>query len=149
MRIRTAQIDDASSWLKMRQALWPDAADNEAEMAACLADPRGETFVADDSGALVGFSEATLRDHAAGCTSAPVGYVEGWYVAPAARGRGVGRALVAAAEAWAASRGAVEMASDTEIANHQSIAAHAALGFSEAERIVCFAKRIGEAPPVR
>ena len=33
-----------------------------------------------------------------GCTTHPVGYVEGWYVDPDVRRKGVGKALVAAAE---------------------------------------------------
>ena len=130
----------------MRHALWPDAAREElgAEADAHL---RGEGFmletvlVAEGSdGALAGFAELSLRPYAEGCTTSPVAYLEGWYVEPAHRGRGVGGALVAAAEAWARTRGCREFASDAVLDNHASAAAHAALGFEEVEQIRCFRK---------
>ena len=59
-----------------------------------------------------------------------------------ARGRGVGRALVAAAEAWARGRGCTEFASDALLDNATSAAAHKALGFEEVEQIRCFRKTL-------
>jgi len=58
------------------------------------------------------------------------------------RRRGVGRALVEAAEQWAGARGFREIASDTQLENIASIAAHLRLGYQEVERNVCFLKRI-------
>lgn len=55
------------------------------------------------------------------------------------RGPGA-RALVAAAEAWARSRGCREMASDAEITNELSHRAHGALGYQETGRLVVFRK---------
>src|SRR5581483_8999398 len=78
----------------------------------------------------VGFVEVGLRSHADGCDPRrPVGYVEGWYVDPPARRRGVGGALLAAAEAWARAQGCREMASDTWADNRRSQRAHQALGY--------------------
>lgn len=48
---------------------------------------------------------------------------------------------MARAEAWAREQGFDELASDTEIDNHASIALHRRLGFAETERVVCFLKR--------
>ncbi len=72
----------------------------------------------------------------------PVGYVEGWYVDPAWRRRGVGRRLVEAAEAWARSRGCTEMASDTTSEYPDSPAVHRALGYSIARSCLCFRKEL-------
>jgi len=48
----------------------------------------------------VGFLEVGLRSHADGCNpSRPVGYIEGWYVTEDHRRCGVGRNLLAKAEA--------------------------------------------------
>jgi aminoglycoside 6'-N-acetyltransferase I len=69
-----------------------------------------------------------------------VAYLEGWYVEHSVRGLGVGRARVAAAEAWAIQRGCTEFASDTLVDNVASAAAHRALGFEEVEVIRCFRK---------
>jgi aminoglycoside 6'-N-acetyltransferase I len=69
-----------------------------------------------------------------------VAYLEGWFVVPAARGRGVGRALIAAAEEWGRAQGCCEFASDAHPDNEVSAAAHRALGFVEAGLVRCFRK---------
>lgn len=149
MTVRPVTPADRDRWVAMRHALWPDAERDElgAEADAYL---RGEGFMleavlvaADAGGALVGFAEVSLRPYAEGCTTSPVAYLEGWYVEPAHRGRGAGRALVAAAEAWARTRGCREFASDALVENVASARAHAALGFEEVEQIRCFRKDLG------
>ena len=90
----------------------------------------------------IGFAEIGTRVYAKGCDSSPVAFLEGWYVIPEARGNGTGRALVAAAEDWARSKGLRALGSDTELPNEASINAHKALGFEETERLVCFLKRL-------
>ncbi len=97
-------------------------------------------FVEDGHGRPIGFVELSLRAYAEGCQSDNVAYVEGWYVTPEARGRGVGRALIEAAEDWARGQGCTELASDAELGNAASAAAHEALGFSEVGQIRCFRK---------
>ena len=67
-------------------------------------------------------------------------YLEGWFVVPEARGRGVGRELIAAAEEWGRSQGCCEFASDTQADNEVSTAAHRALGFMEVGLVRCFRK---------
>jgi aminoglycoside 6'-N-acetyltransferase I len=99
-------------------------------------------FVAESPvGTLVGFVEAGLRSHADGCDPAqPVGFIEGWYVAPEFRRRGIGRRLVATAEDWARAQGCLEMASDTWIDHDFSQRAHAALGYEVVDRCVHYRK---------
>jgi aminoglycoside 6'-N-acetyltransferase I len=60
---------------------------------------------------------------------------------PEVRRRGVGRALVAAAGLGLDQR-CTEFASDTQIDNLASAAAHRALGFTEVETIRCFRKAL-------
>jgi aminoglycoside 6'-N-acetyltransferase I len=129
----------------MRTALWPHAvADHPREVDAYLqsAVGRGAAFVAEDPDAsrLAGFLEVRLRDYVDGCSSSPVAYVEGWYVELRLRGRGIGAALVEAAEDWAKSLGLSEIASDSELHNELGKSAHSALGFQEVGRIVQFRK---------
>jgi aminoglycoside 6'-N-acetyltransferase I len=74
--------------------------------------------------------------------SSPVGYLEGIFVVPEHRRSGVGEALVRAAEAWARERGCTEMASDRQLDNEPSGVFHEAVGYEEAERIVCYRKSL-------
>lgn len=91
---------------------------------------------------LGGFIELSVRSRVDGSLRARVGYVDGWFVDPDLRGRTWGRQLMRAAEAWTAARGPDELASDAEIDNPASLAAHAALGFRETFRLVHFLKKV-------
>lgn len=146
MKIRKLLPHDFEPWLNLRRRLWPDmtAEDLKAEQEGILFDPRRNRVLVseDNSGALVGFVEVSLRDWADGCTTHPVGYIEGWYVEPQFRRSGVGRALICAAEQWALEYGCTELGSDAELANELSHRAHAGVGFTEVVRVVLFSKKI-------
>ena len=143
--IRRATYDDKSSWLGLRQRLWPEAPIEylSFDMDAHLADTDYAVFVASaDDGNLVAFIEVGLRDYGEGCETSPVGYIEAWYVDEQVRGQKLGRDLVQSAEQWAREKGCQEMASDTWLENESSISAHLRLGYVEVERLVHFVKRL-------
>lgn len=146
IRIRPAAVADLPRWAELRSALWPDEAPaelrHEAEAYfAGLVRLLDAVLVAEDmTGGVIGFVELSRRPYAEGCATSPVGFLEGWYVVPEYRRRGVGRALVSAAEAWARSQGCLEFASDTTFDNDAGAAAHRALGFEEVEVLRCFRK---------
>lgn len=148
IHVRQATPADRDAWLTMRCDLWPDGngAEHSTEIddfwAGKLADPLAVLLATDESGNAVGFAELSIRAYAEGCVTDRVAYLEGWYVAPEARGGGVGRALIDAAEAWALERGCTEFASDALLDNDVSAAAHRALGFEEVEQIRCFKKTL-------
>jgi len=145
--IRQLHSADAAiaGYRDLRIQLWPDCKDDcDREIAEILADPfRWAVFLAlPKTGSAAGFVEVRLRDCAEGATSSPVAYLEGWFVSTEYRRQGVGRALIEAAENWAVTRACNEIASDAQIENALSIAAHERLGYKQVERLVCFLKRL-------
>ena len=149
MIVRPAAASDAAAWLAMRVALWPEGtAESHAReidrfFAGELQMPLAVLVAVNDDGGLVGFAELSIRAYAEDCTTDRVAYLEGWYVTPEMRRRGIGRALVAAAEDWARRQGCTEFASDAVLDNLDSAAAHEALGFTETVKLRCFRKELG------
>jgi len=91
----------------------------------------------------IGFIHASLRfDYVEGAHSSPVGYIEGVYVLPEFRKKGISRALTQQAENWAKEKGCLQMGSDMEEENQMSYAYHMGVGFKEANRVICFIKNI-------
>jgi aminoglycoside 6'-N-acetyltransferase I len=143
-------------WLALREALWPDTprATHRAEMAAFLTNPTRhvQLLAHAPDGRVVGLAEASVRaEPVPGTEAAPVAYLEGLYVVPDQRRRGVARALVDAVAAWGERAGCRDLASDVLLENDVSHAVHLALGFDETERIVYYRRAIrgGAAPTPR
>ncbi len=142
--IRRLQDKDYDQWLRLRQALWPEASleKQQGEMAELLAQRDAmPVFVAQQAdGKLCGMVEVAIRRKASGCTTDKIGYLEGWYVDSAWREQGIGSQLVEAAETWARHQGCSEMASDTCTGYPISPTAHARLGYVEVHRDIFFRK---------
>jgi aminoglycoside 6'-N-acetyltransferase I len=166
---------ELDQWVALRQALWPEEAQQDlrrnaeavirragqaavflarvprhadAHDASCsglskthrLREKAGPAFSHD---AFVGFAEATLRnDYVNGCATSPVAFLEGIYVDPDWRKRGIARRLCAAVETWARDCQCRELASDALLDNEASHRMHLALQFEETERVVYFRKEL-------
>jgi len=130
----------------MRRALWPDCRGKRAEleMREQMSNRKkfGVLVIDRGDGKLGGFAELALRDGVDGAKNETTAYLEGWFVDADLRGTGWGKKLIRAAETWAVERGMVELASDAELENEDSIAAHKALGFRETFRVVQFLKPV-------
>ena len=150
MVFREIEGRDRDAWVRMRDGLWPESEgvhrrEVEDFFAGRLTIPEA-VIIAEVDGQVAGFAELSIRPYAEGCRTNRVGYLEGWYVDPAQRRRGLGRGLVSAAEAWARSAGCTEFASDASPDNDGSIAAHLACGFDNAGMVVCFSKSLQPGP---
>ena len=137
--IREAVPSDLEAVASLAARLWPAHApeDLKPEIAELIAARDAAIFLLfDDDGSPTGFAQCQLRrDYVEGTGTSPVGYLEGIYVDETQRRRGCGRALLAACERWAAGCGC-------KLDNDESLAFHLSAGFSEANRVICFAKRL-------
>ena len=138
MIVRRGRPGDLDAWAAMRARLWPD--EDPDELAGELADIRETVFVAEADGGLIGFIEIGIRSYAEGGPPGPSAYVEGIWVEPDHRRRGVAGAMLAEAEQWARGEGFTYLGSDALLENALSHAWHEAAGFAEIERLVVFGK---------
>ena len=143
--IQKAEIKDLPVIAELACQLWLDNSVEEmqAEFAETLTKPDAAFFLAYANETAVGFAQCQLRyDYVEGTGSSPVGYLEGIYVADGYRQQGFARELLAACESWAKTKGCTEFASDCELDNVQSLQFHLNVGFVEANRIICFTKKL-------
>ncbi len=147
--IRQASAGDTGMVAALACRLWPEHTQEEmeAEFASAAADAAGAVFLYFEESTPVGFAQCQLRaDYVEGTHGGPVGYLEGIYVEPGYRRRGIAKALLAACEQWAREQGCAEFASDCELENAESLAFHLHAGFAEVNRIICFAKKLERLP---
>lgn len=140
-----AAATDINDISHLASLLWEECSEEQlrSELENILADDESAVFVFRDCGRAVGFAYCTLRhDYVEGTERSPVGYLEGIFVAREYRGRGIARALLGCCEEWSAQMGCTEFASDCETTNSGSLGFHLKTGFSEANRIICFVKKL-------
>lgn len=142
--VRPLDEKDLNEWFRLRKLLWDATSDDDhqAEMLDIIehSDSQLVLVAATGDGRLIGFLEVSIRPFVEDCQTDHVGYLEGWFVDVPFRKSGVGRELVRNAEIWARHKGCTEMASDAEIGNEASLAAHTNLGYEETSRLVHFCK---------
>ncbi len=140
--IRAAEERDLEVLIDLLQALFsieadfrPDPDRQRRGLARLLAEPaRAGVLVAERGGAVVGMVTAQLVvSTSEGGASA---WVEDMVVVEAERGRGIGRRLLGAIEAWAAARGASRLQLLADRENAPALAFYARLGWAST-RLVC------------
>lgn len=143
--LKKATLSDISAVAALAVRLWPDneTEEMEADFSAALTKEDCAVFLLFDAHTPIGFAQCGLRrDYVEGTESSPVGYLEGIYVDGEHRRKGYARLLLAACEIWARQQGCSEFASDCELHNEESQHFHRNVGFREANRIICFTKKL-------
>lgn len=143
--IRKANQEDAFPVAQLAAQLWPSQTTEEfkEEFDVLLRRTDVAVFLCLAEDKPVGFAQCQLRhDYVEGTETSPVGYLEGIFVAEGYRSQGYAAKLLAACEQWAREQGCTEFASDCELDNTMSLAFHLRCGFTEANRIICFTKKL-------
>ncbi|MHC5268874.1 aminoglycoside 6'-N-acetyltransferase [Enterococcus sp. LJL98] len=143
--IRRAEKEDALHLAILAHELWPSQSIEafQTEFSEMLLKKDIAFFLRFEEEQAVAFAQCQLRyEYVEGTKSSPVGYLEGIYVKEAYRKQGIATQLLGNCQAWAKEQGCQEFASDCELENTASLHFHLATGFIEANRIICFTKKL-------
>lgn len=140
-----AEHSDARAAAELAILMWEETTIEELteDLVSVIESPGGAVFLSREGDCYVGFAQCQLRhDYVEGTDSSPVGYLEGILVREEYRHKGHARALLKQCEQWAREQGCTEFASDCELDNDTSRRFHLKVGFEEANRVICFTKRL-------
>lgn len=143
--IKLAVKNDARVLAELAVQMWNDNAvlDLEKEFEELIESDKAACFIKYIDNMEIGFAQCQLRtDYVEGTETSPVGYLEGIFIVEAYRKKGYAKELLSACERWAKKQNCSEFASDCELDNTTSLRFHLAMGFEEANRIICFRKEI-------
>jgi len=146
VQIQVVRPDQFTQWRGLRDALYSgleaEFHDDEMDQIYASEDQRCLVALMPPHARVVGFVEISLRNIVDGCDGSPVGYFEGLYVSPEARGRGIARALMQGACDWFRQQGCSEIATDSELDDTEAQAFWSAMGFDELWRVVQFRRAL-------
>lgn len=143
--IKRAEEKDIAAIANLAAMMWSNHSVEELnnEFSDLFMKEEAQFFLKYENDIPVGFAQCQLRhDYVEGTETSPVGYLEGIFVKEGYRHKGYAGALLAECENWAKSKGCKEFASDCELDNDDSLQFHRAMKFTEANRIICFTKKI-------
>lgn len=116
MIIRRVELADASQWESMRRDLWPESPEDHrreiSDFFAGMLDEPQAVLVVQEGSSLIAFAELAIRNDLKELQGKRVGYVEGLYVVPSFRHRGLTRKLLSVAREWAHQNNCDAVASD-------------------------------------
>lgn len=120
------------------QAMWLKAVKGWLVESIARQEDKGAVFIAEDeSGERLGFATVSASEH---FTSQPQAYIGELATSDAAEGRGAGRALVAACEAWAREQGFTLITLTTGAGNERALGFYRRLGYVDED--VTLARRL-------
>ncbi len=143
--IKEASKNDIRIIANLAVLMWTDNSvdDLADEFAELITEDSAIIFLKYDNDIPVGFAQCQLRsDYVEGTETSPVGYLEGIFIMEGYRHRGYAKELLKECEKWAKDKGCKEFASDCEIDNMDSFRFHMTMNFTEANRIICFTKKL-------
>lgn len=143
--IRVVKKEELEKVAELAHMMWLDSdiEDLTEEFDKLIESDEAVIFVAVKKEQIIGFAQCQLRnDYVEGTDSSPVGYLEGIFVKEEFRNQGYAKYLLKKCEKWSKEKGCDEFASDCEFTNDTSLKFHLKVGFEEANRIICFTKKL-------
>ena len=143
--VQKARKEDLEILASLAVLMWNSHSVSElmAEFSGIISNDKSQFFLKYETDIPIGFAQCQLRyDYVEGTTTTPVGYLEGIFIKDCYRNKGHAKELLSECEAWAKENGCKEFASDCEINNINSFQFHKAMNFTEANRIICFTKKL-------
>lgn len=143
--IKSAVKNDAGILAELATQMWHDSTvlALEKEFEKLIESDKATCFIKYIDNMAIGFAQCQLRtDYVEGTETSPVGYLEGIFIIEAYRKKGYAKELLSTCERWAKEQNCSEFASDCELNNIAGLRFHLAMGFEEANRIICFRKGI-------
>ena len=95
-------------------------------------------FIEDENIQVIGLVELSSRNIVDGCLSSPVAFLEGLYLKPEYREKGLGKEVIKIILNWCREEGFSELATDTELTNIKAQNFYKTVGFQETDRVVEF-----------
>lgn len=141
MKLVAITRNEFPQWKEMRRAVFSeldDAYHDEEMENIFVSDQWYCYFLKDKKNTTLGLVELSSRNIVDGCLSSPVAYLEGLYLKPAYRGKGLGREVIAMIQHWCRRKGFSELATDTELTNAKAQKFYRAVGFEETYQVVEF-----------
>jgi aminoglycoside 6'-N-acetyltransferase I len=139
--IKMATKDNLRALTKLGMELWPghEFSELQEEFLEMIQSDKHNILLYLDCNVPVAFIHLSIRnDYVEGSVSSPTGYLEGIYVRPEFRRRGISSELFAVGKDWLIRNGCIQIGSDMEIDNQDSYPFHMSLGFREAGRLITF-----------
>ena len=143
--IKRAEEKDIAAIANLAAMMWSNHSVEELnnEFSDLFMKEEAQFFLKYENDIPVGFAQCQLRyDYVEGTETSPVGYLEGIFVLEEYKKRGYAKELLGECQNWAKDQGCLEFASDCELDNEDSLKFHLKMGFAEANRIICFTKRL-------
>ncbi|AXI07824.1 GNAT family N-acetyltransferase [Oceanobacillus sp. 143] len=136
-----ASTDHLHELTNLAMDLWPDNdfENLKKEFAESIDTDQNKVFLYCIEKRLVAFIHLSIRtDYVEGSNSSPIGYIEGIYVLPEFRQKGISKKLFARGRNWLLNKGCKQVGSDIEWNNQVSYEFHKSIGFKEANRLIAF-----------
>lgn len=145
VQIIKASNENLDQLTELALALWPnnDYEFIKNEFVYIIGHLSNRVYLAKSDEEYIGFIHMSIRSgFVEGADTSPVGYVEGIYVKPDFRKKGVAKELYDAGAEWVKSKKCTQIGADIGLYNDMCPDFYISMGFNEVNRIICYINNI-------